>query len=117
LGLNFPAEEGLITLVEAHACFRGIRRALAEDDNGENVAAYILQPRFFYEYRANLASTAVKLTVPAGLLYVVYARLDMPWDVQNATVEVVTHGGFVEPDPDNPSLPIDHASRYAAKLW
>ncbi len=77
-GLNVPPEEGLITLVEAHACFRGIRRALAEDDNGDNVAAYILKPRFFYEYRAHLVSTAAKLTVPAGLLYVVYARLVLP---------------------------------------
>ena len=31
-GVNVPADEGLIKLVEAHACFRGIRRALADDD-------------------------------------------------------------------------------------
>src|SRR5712671_6974534 len=117
-GLNVPAEEGLIALVEAHACFRGICRALAEDDNGENVVAYILKPRFFYEYRANLVSTAVKLTVPAGLLFAVYVRIDIPWDAQRkGTVGVVTHGGFVEADPSDPLLPEDHASRYTQRLW
>ena len=116
-GLNVPAEEGLITLVEAHACFRGICRALAEDDNGENVVAYILKPRFFYGYVTNLVSTAVKHATPEGLLFAVYARLDMPWDAQGATVGVVTHGGFVESDPANPLLPEDHASRYTERLW
>lgn len=66
-GVNVPAEEGLTTLVEAHACFRGINRALAEDDNGDDVVAFVLKPRFFYEHAANLVCAAAKRATPEGI--------------------------------------------------
>ncbi len=116
-GVNVPAEEGLIALVEAHACFRGICRALAEDDNGEDVVAYILKPLFFYKRVVNLVCLAEKEVTPEGLLFAVYVRLDMPWNGENSTVGVVTHGGFVEADTADPLLPVDHESRFVERLW
>lgn len=117
-GVNVPAEEGLITLVEAHACFRGICRALAEDDNGNNVVAYILKPRFFYKRVTNMVCLAEKQVIPEGLLFAAYARLDVPWDDgESSTVGVVTHGGFVEADAADPLLPVDHAARFIERLW
>jgi hypothetical protein len=116
-GVNVPAEEGLIKLVEAHACFRGIRRAIAEDDNGENVVAYILKPPCFYERVTSLVCSAQKRVTPADLVFAVHVRLDMPWDGKAPTAGVVTHGVFVKSDSMNPALPEDHASRYAERLW
>jgi hypothetical protein len=116
-GVNVPAEEGLTELVEAHACFRGIRRAIAEDDNGDHMVAYILKPRFFYEHATNMVCAAAKRATPAGLVYVAYARLDEPHDPNSTTVGVVTHGGFVEVDSNDPLLPVDHDSRYVQRLW
>jgi hypothetical protein len=116
-GINVPAAEDLISLVDAHACFRGIRRALAGDGNGENVVVYVLKPRFFYQRSVNQVCTATKTVTPKGLLFAAYARLDIPWDDRSATAGVVTHGGFVEADAADPLLPVDHASRYAERLW
>ncbi len=116
-GVNVPAEEGLTTLVEAHACFRGILRAIAEDDNGDHVIAFILKPRFFYEHAINMVCAAAKRATPEGLVFVTHARLDQPYDPQSTTVGVITHGGFVEVDPKDPLLPVDHASRYVERLW
>jgi hypothetical protein len=116
-GINVPAEEGLTALIEAHACFRGIKRAIAEDDNGENVITFILKPRFFYEYRPGLVCVAAKLAVPVGLVFAAHARLDVPADTDSSTMGVVTHGAFVETDKNEPLLPEDHSDRYIERLW
>jgi hypothetical protein len=116
-GVNVPADEGLTTLVEAHACFRGINRALAEDDNGDDVIAFVLKPRFFYEHATNLVCAAAKRATPEGLVFVVHARLDVPCESDVATIGVVTHGGFVASDPADPLLPEHHSSRYKTRLW
>ena len=116
-GVNVPAEEGLIKLVEAHACFRGIRRAIAEDDDGENVVTYVLKPPCFYEKVTNLVCLAQKRATPEDLVYTAHARLDVPVDPNSPTIGVVTHGGFVEADRNNALLPRDYESRYAERLW
>jgi hypothetical protein len=55
-----PEPCDLTSLRYAHACFRGIERPLAEDNDGENVLAYITRPRFFYEYDPSMVSVASK---------------------------------------------------------
>ena len=42
------SSDGLMTLVDAHACFIGLKRPLAEDQGGDNIVAYILKPKHFY---------------------------------------------------------------------
>jgi hypothetical protein len=117
-GVNVPAEEGLTTLVEAHACFRGVNRALAEDDNGDNVVAYILKPSHFYEHvTTNMVCAASKRPTPQDLVYALHVRLDIPCDLESATIGVITHGGFVRVGSEDSLLPEDHASRYTSRLW
>jgi len=43
---NDPRPDELVSIAHAHACFRGIERPLAEDDDGSNVAAYICVHKF-----------------------------------------------------------------------
>jgi hypothetical protein len=116
-GENDPAEEGLTTLVEAHGCFRGILRALAEDDRGDHVVAFILKPKFYYKRVTNLVCRAAKRVTPDDLVYVVHGRLDVPLDPKCATIGVITHGGFVVTDRFDPVLPEDHSTRYVERLW
>jgi hypothetical protein len=116
-GANHPAEEGLTQLVEAHACFQGIKRPMAEDSTGEQVVIYVLKPRFFYEHAINLVCAAAKRATPSDLVYVAHARLDVPYDPENSTIGVVTHGGFVQVDPHDPLLPENHRERYDKRLW
>lgn len=108
----------LVSISEAHACFRGIQRPLAEDNDGGDVAIYILRPRFFYEYDPNMVSVALKVPVPRDVVFATYVRL-----VDSDKVDLVnpagtiTHWGFVESDRADQRLPINHQSRYRARLW
>jgi hypothetical protein len=112
---NRPATGELLSLMDAHALFRGIERPIADDDDGGNVLAYILKPQVFYEYDPNMVSVAVKTKVPDGLLFIAHARLD---SVPGSAVGgAVTHWGFVEADPTNAMLPVDFACRYRTQLW
>jgi hypothetical protein len=108
----------LMSIAEAHACFRGIERPLAEDDEGSNVVAYVLRPRFLYEYDPDMVSVAHKIPVPRGVVFVVYARLIDPNKVvASGPIGVITHWGFVEADSADPKLPVNHTSRYRFRLW
>jgi hypothetical protein len=114
---NDPASDDLIPLVQAHACFRGIERPLAEDDDGANVVAYVLRPRFFYEYDPNMVSLAQRVPVPRDLVFITYARLLDQTGEPGEPVGVITHWGFVEADPKNLRLPINSTTRYREQLW
>jgi hypothetical protein len=108
----------LTSIAEAHACFHGIERPLAEDDDGSDMVAYVLRPRFFYEYDPNMVSVALKVPVPRDVVFVVYARLcDAKSIAASGHTGVITHWGFVEADSADPKLPVNHKSRYRARLW
>lgn len=108
----------LTSIAEAHACFRGIERPLAEDNDGRDVAIYILRPRFFYEYDANMVSVALKVPVPRDVVFATYVRLIDSDMVDLASLAgTITHWGFVESDRADPRLPINYETRYRARLW
>ena len=114
---NNPDPNDLTSLLEAHACFRGIERPLAEDDDGANVIAYVLRPRFLYEYDPNMVSLALRVPVPRDLVFITYARLLELSGKTDEPVGVITHWGFVEADPHNLRLPINSSTRYRERLW
>jgi hypothetical protein len=107
----------LTRLKEAHALFKGIERPLAEDDDGANVLAYVLKPKFMYAYDPDMVSVALKIPVPQDVVFVVYVRLNNPDDNSRAVIGTITHWGFVEADPNDPTLPVEHSSRYRTRLW
>jgi hypothetical protein len=91
---------------------------LAEDDDGANVAAYVLRPRYLYEYDPNMVSVALKVPVPRGVVFVVYSRLaDAKTVVASGQTGVITHWDFVEADNANPKLPVNYSTRYRERLW
>lgn len=108
----------LVSIAEAHACFRGIERPLAEDNDGRDVVVYVLRPRFFYEYDPNMVSVALKVPVPRGVVFATYVRLIESDTISRAAAAgTITHWGFVESDHADPRLPIDHETRYRTRLW
>lgn len=114
-GIADPAG-GLITLMDANACFRGLKRPCAGDDLGDGLIAYALKPEWFfaYEFRAPVL-LAAKERVPPDLVFMAYAKLDVP---PGETVSgVLTHWEFVNADQEEPLLPADWKSRYVEKLW
>jgi len=107
----------LTRLKEAHALFKGIKRPLAEDDDGAQVLAYVLKPEFMYEYDPGMVSVALRVSVPQDVVFVVYVRLNNLGDGSDAMVGTITHWSFVEADQDNPMLPVEYSSRYRNRLW
>jgi hypothetical protein len=118
--VHYSGHASLISLSEAHACFRGIRRPIGEDDHGDNVVIYVLRPREHYVYRAHMVTVAHREPVPADVVFVCYARLDVPETSEPAgTKGVVTHWQFVEAaaGPRGELLPIGYEDRYGRRLW
>ena len=107
----------LTCLNQAHALFRGIKRPLAEDDEGADVLAYVLKPALFFEYSPDMVSVALKVPVPEGNVFVAYARLQGLDGGPDEARGRITHWGFVEADKSDPDLPVDYASRYRTRLW
>lgn len=116
---NVPARDGLTNLSAAHACFRGIERPLAEDNFGEDVYVFVLKPEAYYAYEPHKACVAHKERVAAGLVFVVYARLDQHGGNGAAQINggAITHWHFVEADAADPALPRDHGTRYRKRCW
>jgi hypothetical protein len=109
---------GLANLSRAHACFKGIRRPCAEDDDGSEILAYVLKPSRFFVYEPGMASMLAEREAPTDLVFVVYVRLDAPCAPGGSDLKgVVTHWHFVEADEADDTLPVDFASRYAERLW
>lgn len=110
-------DDGLITLFDAHACFQGVRRPIAEDGDGARFVAYVLKPRYFFAYdpRPPLMMT-IKEAVPEDLVFVAYLRLDEPADT-DVIKGVLTHWHFVEADEKDGRLPVDYEHRYVKRLW
>lgn len=111
------ASEGLISLLDAHACFKGIKRPVAEDDGGDEFVAYVLKPRFFfaYEFRAPIVFST-KEEVPPDLVFMALVRLDQPSD-QGTVKGVITHWDFVEADERDEMLPVGYDDRFRELLW
>lgn len=124
IGIGQPGlpNHGLSSLLDAHACFKGVRRPLAEDDAGAQCVAYVIKPRFVYVYRPTpehgMVCPILKEPVPDGHVFMAYVRLDEPITPAVPNINgVLTHWHFVESDPSDESLPIDHTTRYDQRLW
>ena len=115
---NARPYDGLSQLAQAHACFRGMKRPCDDDDSGGNIVAYILRPTHSYAYRPHPACIAERIAVPDDLVFAAYVKLDLPCAERGHTLKgVLTHWQFVESDPSDRMLPIDHESRYDVRLW
>lgn len=110
--------EGLLGLFEAHACFRGVRRPLGQDDAGDGFVVYILKPRYFYRYRASMSCVAVRDELPPDVVCAVYAKLDQPANQGPALViGTLTHWDLIDADPRDNLLPVEAGTRYRSRLW
>jgi hypothetical protein len=111
------AEEGLSRLKDAHACYQGIKRPCADDENGDNFTAFVMKPKWVIEpdFRPPLLLGS-KVELPADVVFVAYAKLDTP-PRQHGTLGVLTHWNFVDADKRNLLLPARAKDRFEKRLW
>ncbi|MEC5324760.1 hypothetical protein [Aurantimonas sp. A3-2-R12] len=117
----------LTPFAKAHACFRGLKRPIGEDDRGFDTFAFITKPEWTFEAVTNMVCVAEPYRIPPDLVFVTYVRLDQPAraELYEKTRQfrefpvkgMITHWGLVECDPTDPLLPIGHGDRYRRKMW
>ena len=101
----------------ANACFLGVNRPIGEDNQGNDVLAYIVKPEWYYIHEPSMTGVVKLRTVPLDLVFVVYVKLDAPYNDGGGNEGVVTHWSTVESDKLNPYLPRDHSKRFSHRLW
>jgi hypothetical protein len=115
----------LTSLEDAHACFRGVKRPIADDNHGFDVFAFITKPKFYAKYAPGMVCQVALAPVPSDLVFVTYVRIDhnaggrkrLRSEPGARLTGIVTHWGLVEACPLNPDLPIDHEERYRTRVW
>ncbi|MBB3382399.1 hypothetical protein FHX12_001062 [Rhizobium sp. BK609] len=120
---NSDVPASLCSMSSAHACFRGIKRPLGDDDQGYDVYAYVTKPGVRFKYAPSMGCVIEAVTVPSDLVCVIYVRMDYPYGRHHPSGKstpmsrgIVTHWEVVEAD-ENGLLPIDHKQRYRRRLW
>jgi hypothetical protein len=115
--IELATPNNFISINDAHACFQGLRRPVADDQSGQTMVAYILKPRLAYGYHYVSAEAGIYI-VPRNVVFAAYARLDWPIELRpTAIAGVLTHWEFVPADQTDTMLPDDWADRYDTRRW
>lgn len=114
------------SLAGAHACFRGVKRPVGNDDTGYDTVIFVAKPMTRFTYDPSQACVIKPIPFAIDLVFVTYARLDYPVDPRvnvrsrngnGPTGGVITHWGAVECDPSQSDLPVNFGERYRERLW
>ena len=115
----------LLSVADAHACFRGVKRAVGNDDRGFDVVAFVSRPSWGACYTPSISCPVSWFCVPDDLVFVTYVRLDHPAQGRYGTPAadgiavqgVISHWQFVEADAAERDLPAGYKERYRKRLW
>lgn len=107
----------------AHACFRGIKRPVGDDDKGFDIYAYVTKPVSMFRYIPSMGCVIEPVTIPDDIVCVIYVKMDYPHGrrhllgaAEPVTRGVVTHWELVEAD-ESGLLPIEWKTRYRTRMW
>jgi hypothetical protein len=125
----------LMTLEQSIACFQGVGRPYDDEEHGESILVYVLNPAVSLDRDTNLVCPAKAVRVPSNTCLTVQVK---PTDalqnsrtaLNSATVTrnfdtedvetihgVVTRLEFIPGTGDRPVLPRKYEERYHRRLW
>jgi hypothetical protein len=115
-------------LVNPTALFKGVKRPLHSDGVDNFVFVYVSKPDYTYRFSKWKGKKGVPdtLLAPANSVFVTYVSLTRPVvaEVQKLLQhqEIAFRGTilgweWVHECPENPLLPINHATRYKKSIW
>ncbi len=108
----------IVSIRDAHACFRGVRRPYGGADYGQDVYVYVISTPDTICWRSSLACVADINPAPEGTLMTVQVRAASALQPTDPGVwGTITKWEFVGASPEQPHLPRDHAERYDERLW
>jgi hypothetical protein len=109
----------LTTLEDSVACFQGVGRPYDDEENGESVLVYVLNPKVSLVAQTSMVCAAVSYPVPKNTCLTVQVK---PFKTPLLEGKVYVHGvvtrcEYVPGDGGNPVLPKDFDSRYGTRRW
>jgi hypothetical protein len=108
----------LCTLAKSVGCFQGLKRPHDEEHDGDSVMIYVLNPLVTIAYHADMVCLAKAVTVPKNTVLTVQVRPKHPLLTDESQLNgVLTRLEFVSSDASDPTMPVDHGTRYARLLW
>jgi hypothetical protein len=108
----------LTTLANSVGCFQGLKRPHDDEHDGDSVLIYILNPLVTIAYHADMVCLAKAVTVPKNTVLTVQVRPQHPLLAAESQLNgVITRLEFVSSDALDPTMPVDHGTRYARLLW
>lgn len=108
----------LTTLADAVGCFQGLKRPHDDEHDGDSVLIYVLNPLVTIAYHADMVCLAKAVTVPKNTVLTVQVRPNHPLLKGESQLNgVLTRLEFVSSDASDPTMPVDHGTRYARLLW
>jgi hypothetical protein len=115
----------LSSIQTAHACFRGVKRPVGEDDRGFDVVVMISRPRWMIASQPSLVCVGELVPVPNDVVFATYIKLDQPpvgrlgVAIDTTMIRgVITHWHFIEAEiVGDEILPVEHKERYRKRLW
>lgn len=122
----------LTTLADSVACFRGVKRPYDDEEDGNSVLVYVLNPAVTLDRDISLVCLAKAVKVPLDTCLTVQVKPKKPLlsaesSLNNAVTQaagtedkihgVVTRLEFVSGNGESPILPKRHEGRYHLKLW
>ena len=108
----------LSTLHDSVACFGGLQRPHDDEEKGESVLVYVLNPTISLEYAPSMVCMARTLKMPSNTVLTVQVRPNFTLQgVADHIHGLVTRIEPVLSKPENPSLPAKFDSRYGQRFW
>lgn len=102
----------------ARACFRGIRRPHREEQDGDSVVVYIINPTHTLSWDVSMVCRAKVTRAPSGTVMAVYMRMqDSLHPPMDGISGIITGWEFIPCDTSVVTLPEDFEQRYSLELW
>lgn len=106
------------SLKDAHACFKGVKRPLNQEDDGEEVCVYVIATPQTVRWKSDMACVAAIVDCPTNAVFTVHVRSAASLQMGVSDVwGAITKWEFVNADAERPTLPENYTERYGELLW
>lgn len=111
-------EKKIMTLADAHACFRGVNRQYDHDDNGGDVFVYVISTPHTLRWTNAMVCHVDVVEAPTDTLLTVQVRSSESLQPNCDNVwGTITKWEFIGADTENGKFPRNFETRYNELLW
>ena len=108
----------ITTLGDCVACFRGVRPRYYDEEEGDSLLVYVLNPATTVVYERTLAYTIAGANVPSDACLTVHVRpVRFLQNNDEAVRGVITRLEFIHGEGAKPLLPKGYSTRYSREHW